>query len=121
MANHSRKFYREVREIRKGYQPTTQILEDDNGDLISDKEQIITTWREYFLKLLNCHPSDQSISQHTEDSQEEVEPLNFSEVQRTVKKLKNIKAPGIDGVSSELWKSGGDLVQSKLFELLLKI
>lgn len=56
-ANHSRKFYQEVNSYRKGYQPTSQILEDDQGNLVTDGEVIKTQWASVFLTTSQLSPS----------------------------------------------------------------
>ncbi|CAG4936021.1 unnamed protein product [Colias eurytheme] len=120
-AGESRKFYKEVKTTKKGYQPTTQILEDVNGDLITDSEDIKMAWRDYFQSLLNCPPPQAEIIRDKDDNYEDVPPPTFAEVHKAIMRLKNNKAPGIDGVPSEVWKQSGAVVQSKLYEVLRKI
>ncbi|XP_048481716.1 uncharacterized protein LOC125489586 [Plutella xylostella] len=120
-ANESRKFYKEVSSCKKGYQPTAQFLEDDDGNLISDRDTIMTCWRDYFQQLLNCQPLEEQVPRSMEHNSEIVEPPTFEEVREAIMRLKNHKAPGIDDLPSELWKYGGGRVQSELFQLLCKI
>ncbi|XP_045458539.1 craniofacial development protein 2-like [Melitaea cinxia] len=47
-AGETRKFYQEIREVRRGYQPDTQMLEDDHGNLVTDKDVVKCMWRDYF-------------------------------------------------------------------------
>ncbi|CAG9134902.1 unnamed protein product [Plutella xylostella] len=120
-ANESRKFYKEVSSCKKGYQPTAQFLEDDDGNLISDRDTIMTCWRDYFQQLLNCQPLEEQVPRSMEHNSEIVEPPTFEEVREAIMRLKNHKAPGIDDLPSELWKYGGGRVQLELFQLLCKI
>ncbi|CAG9130045.1 unnamed protein product [Plutella xylostella] len=120
-ANESRKFYKAVSSCKKGYQPTAQFLEDDDGNLISDRDTIMTCWRDYFQQLLNCQPLEEQVPRSMEHNSEIVEPPTFEEVREAIMRLKNHKAPGIDDLPSELWKYGGGRVQSELFQLLCKI
>ncbi|XP_075979935.1 uncharacterized protein LOC142979060 [Anticarsia gemmatalis] len=120
-ANASRKFYQEVRTFKKGYQPRTQVMEDNNGNLTTSSEEIKTLWRNYFQTLLNCPPLESPLSRTIPDNLEEMEPLTFTEVREAIMRLKNNKAPGIDGIPAEVWKNGGGAIQTKIYELLLKI
>jgi len=42
-------------DFKKGYQPTTNIVKDDKGDLVADSLTILARWRNYFSQLLNIH------------------------------------------------------------------
>jgi len=39
----------------KGYQPRTNIVKDDKGDLVADSHRILVRWRNYFSQILNVH------------------------------------------------------------------
>ena len=47
--------YRGINDFRckKGYQPITNIVEDEKGDLVADSQNILARWRNYFSQLLN--------------------------------------------------------------------
>jgi hypothetical protein len=49
-----RDLYRGVNDFKKGYQPTTNIVKDEKGDLIADSHNILPRWRNYFSQLLNA-------------------------------------------------------------------
>ena len=36
-----------------GYQPGTNILNDEKGDFVAESHSILARWREYFSQLLN--------------------------------------------------------------------
>jgi len=44
--------YRGIIEFKKGYQPRTNIVKDDKGDLVSDSHIILARWRNYFSRIL---------------------------------------------------------------------
>jgi hypothetical protein len=52
--------YRGVNDCKKGYQPRTNIVKDEKGDLVSDCHSILTRWRNYFSQLLNVHGDKQT-------------------------------------------------------------
>lgn len=85
--------------------------------------EISVMWRQYFQNLLNCPPPTEDLDDNPQDpaEEEEVEPLNFEEIKNAIMRLKNNKAPGIDNLPSELWKYGGEALQSRLYNLIKMI
>jgi hypothetical protein len=49
-----RDLYRGVNEF-KGYQPRTNLVKDERGDLLMDPHKILNRWKNYFCQLLNVH------------------------------------------------------------------
>jgi hypothetical protein len=47
--------YRGINEFKKGYQPRTNIMKDENGDLLADSRNILNRWKNYCCWLLNVH------------------------------------------------------------------
>jgi hypothetical protein len=50
-----RKQYRGISDFKNGYQPRTNIVKDEKGDLVADCHSSLTRWRNYFSQLLNVH------------------------------------------------------------------
>jgi len=50
-----RDFYREICDFKKGYRPRTNILQDENGDLLAFSHSILGRWMNHFPQLLNIH------------------------------------------------------------------
>jgi hypothetical protein len=50
-----RDLYRGIREFNMGYQPTNNLVKDENGDLLADSHNILNRWKNYFSQLLNIH------------------------------------------------------------------
>jgi hypothetical protein len=48
-----RDLYRGINEFKKGYQPRTNLVEDERGDLLADPHKILNRWKNYFCQLLN--------------------------------------------------------------------
>jgi len=45
----------DTNEFKKGYNPTTNIVWDDKGDLIVDCHSILARWRNHFSQPLTIH------------------------------------------------------------------
>jgi hypothetical protein len=50
-----RDLYRGINEFKRGYQPRTNLVKDENGDLLADSNTILNRWKSYFSQLLNVH------------------------------------------------------------------
>jgi hypothetical protein len=48
-----RDLYRGINEFKKGYQPRTNLVKDEKGDLLADPHKIVNRWMNYFCQLLN--------------------------------------------------------------------
>jgi hypothetical protein len=51
----SRDLYRGINEFKRGYQPRSNLVKDENGDLLPDSNNILNRWKSYFSHLLNVH------------------------------------------------------------------
>jgi hypothetical protein len=45
----------EYMNLRGGYQPTNNLMKDENCDLLVDSHNILNRWKNYFSQLLNVH------------------------------------------------------------------
>jgi len=46
-------WYKDISCFKKGYQPRTNKVKDEKGDLVADFHSILASWRKYFSQLLN--------------------------------------------------------------------
>jgi hypothetical protein len=46
---------RGINEFKYGYQPKTNIIKDENVDLLADSHSTLNRWKNYFCQLLNVH------------------------------------------------------------------
>ena len=47
--------YRGISDFKKGYQPRTNLIKGETGDLVTGSYSILARWRDYFSQLLNVH------------------------------------------------------------------
>jgi hypothetical protein len=50
-----RDMYRGINEFKKGYQPRSNLVKDERGDLLADPHKMLNRWENYFCELLNVH------------------------------------------------------------------
>jgi hypothetical protein len=53
--NNIRDLYKDINDFKKGDQPRTIIVKDEEGDLVADSHSITARWRNYFSQILNVH------------------------------------------------------------------
>jgi hypothetical protein len=100
-----RDLYRDISDFRKGYQPRTNIVRDEKGDLVTDSHSSVARWRNHFSQPLNIHGVD-DVRQTEMHTAEQVPEPNVFEGEMAVKKLKRHKLQGIDQIPSEFIKAG---------------
>jgi hypothetical protein len=82
--------YRGVNEFKKGYQPRTNLVKDERGDLLADIHKSLNMWKNYFCQLLNVHEAGgvRQTEMHTAESF--VPQPSASNVEVAIGKLKGI-------------------------------
>jgi hypothetical protein len=50
-----RDLYRGTNEFKMGYQPRSNLVQDENVELLADSHNILNCWKNYFSRLLNIH------------------------------------------------------------------
>jgi hypothetical protein len=50
-----RDLYKGINEFKRGYQPGSNLVKDENGDLLADSHNILNGWKNYFSQLFNVH------------------------------------------------------------------
>jgi hypothetical protein len=48
-----RDLYRGINEFKRGYQLQSNLVKDENGDLLADSENVFNRWKNYFSHLWN--------------------------------------------------------------------
>ncbi|GFR93520.1 retrovirus-related Pol polyprotein LINE-1 [Elysia marginata] len=98
----SKQVFSTLKMLTKTCQPKVNLIKDKDGRLLTDDEDIMQRWSEYCSDLYNCEiQPDLSIFSATRDPPEtdDSPPIQKSEVEAAVKRLKLGKAPG-DGSST---------------------
>jgi len=108
---------RGISDFKKGYQPRTDIVKDEKGDLVTDCHSILARWRNHFCQLLNVY-GENYVSQTEIHTAEPLMPdLSAFEFELAIRELKSHKLPGIDQIPAELIQVGGRTISSEIHKL----
>ena len=99
-----RSLYRGISNFKKGYQPRTDVVKDEKGDLVADS--FVARWRKYFSQLLNVHGVNDIKHTVIHTAEPLVPESSAFEVELAIEKLKSHKSPGIDQIPAELIRAG---------------
>ena len=113
--------YRGINDFKKGYQPRTNILKDEKGDLVADSHSILARWRNLFSQLLNVHEFNDVRQTEIHTAEPLVPEPSAFELELAIEKLKNHNLPGIDQIPAELFKAGGRTIQYEIHKLIISI
>jgi hypothetical protein len=105
-----RDLYRGINEFNWSYQPKSNLVKDENGDLLADSHNILNRWKNYFSQLLNVH----RVSDVRQIEVHIAEPLvpehSPFKVEIAVANLKRCKSPGSEEILAELIQAGGEIL-----------
>lgn len=110
----TRQVYDLIRKISKKRSASVGLgIKDEEGEMVYDTNGILERWYRYARGLYqSCErrsPNNPNSQRST--SIEEVEPpVLLDEIRIATRKLKNNKAPGMDGIWGETLKAGGETV-----------
>ena len=90
-----------------------------DGKLLTQEDEVRGRWEEHFNEVLNtpCDiPVDESVEEELQAGKDleniNLEPPTREEVRRNLIRMQNDKAPGIDGITAEMWKADIDFVSN---------
>jgi hypothetical protein len=105
-------FFRIMYHFKNGYQPRSNLVKDENGDLLADSHNILNRWKNYFSQLLNVYRlSDvRQIEIHTAEPLVR-DPIPF-EFEIAIAILKKFKSTDSDKILAELIQARGEILFS---------
>ena len=100
------------------------MVKDKDGNLLTKDDEIRKRWSEHFDEVLN-RPVPSSVADIHEETEcidnIEVGYITRDEIRNAMHKMKKGKAAGIDSITIELLRAGGDVAIEVLYELFTKI
>ena len=88
--------YRCINDFKKGYQPRTNIVKDDKGDLVADSHSIFARWRNCFAQILNVYGVNDVRQKEVHTAEPLVPEPSAFEVVLAIEKLKVTNHSRID-------------------------
>jgi hypothetical protein len=107
--------------FKRGYQPRTNVVKDEKGDLVADSHCILARWRNHFSQLLNIHWANDVRQTEVHTAEPLVPEPSAFEVEMAIEKLKRHKSTGIDQIPAELIKAGGRIIRSEIDKHIISI
>ena len=99
---------------KKGYQPRTNTVKVEKGDLVTDFHNILARWRKHFSQLFNVH----GINDVRQTDIHTAEPLmpgpSAFKIEMAIEMLKRHKSRGIDQIQAELIIVGDRKIRSEI-------
>jgi hypothetical protein len=113
-----RDLYRAINEFKKSYQPRTNVVKDERGELLADPHKCLSRWKNYFCKLLNVHGAGGVRQTEIHTAGPLVPEPSASEFEVAVGKLERYKSQGFDQIPTELIQAGGETLRSEIDKLI---
>ena len=98
------------------------MIKDRNGNMITNDEDILKRWEEFFGTLLNRpEPTNPLEKGQYHGCEPHVEEPSLEEVRAPISALKRNKASGVDQIPAELLKHGGAALEEGMHRLVREI
>jgi hypothetical protein len=110
-----------INDVNKGYQPITNVVNDNKGDLVAGSHSILARRRNYFSQMLNVHGVNEVRQTEVHTAEPQVPEPSASEFKLAIEKLKSHKSPGIDQIPAELMKAGCRTIRSEIHKVINSI
>jgi predicted site-specific integrase-resolvase len=107
---------RGISDFNKGYQPRTNIVKVEKGDLVTDSHSILAGWRKHFSQMFNAH----GINGVRHREIHIAEPSTFGS-EKANEKIKRHKLLGIDQIPEKLIKAWVRMIRSEIHKLINSI
>ena len=80
--------YRGINDFKKGYQPRTNIVKDEKGDIVADCHSILARWRKRFSQLQSVNGANEVRQTEIHTAQPLAPECSALEVEMFVERLK---------------------------------
>jgi len=116
-----RNLYSYTNDFKNGYQPRSNRVKDEKGDLVADPHGIVARWWNYFSQLFNMHGAKDVGQAEIHTAEPLVPEPSAPEFEQAIDKLKSHKSPGTDQIPAELIKARGRAICLEIHKLFTSI
>jgi hypothetical protein len=113
-----RDLYRGINDCKRGYQPRSNMVKDENGDLLGDSHNILNRLKNTFSQLLNVYRVNDIRQREIYTAKKLVLDPSPFEFEIAIEKLKGYKSPCSGQITAELIQAGGQMLRSKIHKLI---
>ena len=115
----TKEMHDKIKEVTGGKKRTrgSECIKDKDGNILFEEEEVKRRWEEYVGELFDDNRGDVPTIENEDDG----EDILVQEVEQAIKELKTNKAPGMDGITSEMIQALDDTNVEALTMLLNKI
>jgi hypothetical protein len=111
--------YTGTNEFQKGYQPRTNLVKDERGDLLAYPHKNLNRWKNFFCQVLNVHGACGVRQTEMHTAEPFVPEPGASEVEAPIGKTKGIHhIPLINHIPSEVIQAGVETLRSDIHKLI---
>ena len=112
-------FYRTLKNFKKFKECPLKYVKNKQGNLLTDKKEVMERWKEHFEELLNEGQVEIiEEGEETEISNVSEEEITEMELRLAIKKMKKGKSAGHDKITPEMIKLLGPKAEKKLLSLM---
>ena len=111
-------FWKYVKESRSSCTPNgIKGIADKEGRMLVNMRDVCERWRDHFSEMYGSLGLSRQQLKHATPNKSSIKDISKEEVERAIKRLKNGKAAGVDGVTGEMLKYGGPAVLQAMTHL----
>ncbi|XP_016299301.1 uncharacterized protein LOC107656114 [Sinocyclocheilus anshuiensis] len=123
--NRSREAYKLINQINRAWKPKQSAIEDKNGKMLQDKAEVKKRWTEYCRGLYTDRANSDTVITELDQispppNEDEMHYILYEEVAEAVKRLKKGKSPGIDDITGEMIQAGGEKLQKRYTQSVIR-
>jgi hypothetical protein len=106
---------------RVGYQPRTNFVKVENGDLLADSCNVLNRWKNSFSQKLNIYRINDVRQMKIHTVELLIPALSHFDDEINIARLKRYKSECIDQILTELIEAGSEMLLSEIHKLITSI
>ena len=119
--NDSHNLFKTVRELEGKPKKSLAVVKDSNGKKHTLLSEVLTLWKDHFEKHLNTSFTHEisaleDLTDHP-DPDETGGEISKDDIKAAIRRMKTRKSPGIDNLTTEVIKAGGNTMVDMLYKI----